>query len=113
MGADLGVNSPARAIPIIVPGSDSCSTRAVVASAAAERESHSALIAWVAATMTVARCIACLSAIGVSLAALQESPDQVRDQVGLLVESEVARVKDVHLGVWHVPLVRIGLRHLE
>jgi hypothetical protein len=46
---------------------------------------------------------ACLSAIGVTLPALQESPGQVRDQVGLLVEGEVAGVKDVHLGVWHVP----------
>ena len=55
----------------------------------------------------------CLSAIGVSLPALQESPGQVRDQVGLLVESEVAGVQDVHLGVWHVPAVCLGLLDLE
>jgi hypothetical protein len=40
----------------------------------------------------------CLSAVGVSLPALQESPGQVRDQVGLFVEGEVAGVDDVHLG---------------
>jgi hypothetical protein len=56
---------------------------------------------------------ACLSAIGVRLLALQESPGQVRDHVGLLVESEVAGVQDVHLGVWHVPAVRLGLLDLE
>ena len=56
---------------------------------------------------------ACLSAIGVSLAALQESPGQVRDHVGLLVQSEVAGVEDVDLGVWHVPAVRLGLLNLE
>jgi hypothetical protein len=39
-----------------------------------------------------------LSAIGVSLSALQESPGQVRDHVGLLVQSEVAGVEDVDLG---------------
>jgi hypothetical protein len=51
--------------------------------------------------------------IGVSLPALQESPGQVRDHVGLLVEGEVAGVQDVHLGVWHVPAVRLGLLDLE
>ena len=56
---------------------------------------------------------ACWSAIGVSLPALQESPGQVRDQVGLLVESEVAGVQDVHLGAWHVPAVCVGLLDLE
>ena len=56
---------------------------------------------------------ACWSAIGVSLPALQESPGQVRDQVGLLVQSEVAGVEDVHLGVWHVPAVCLGLLGLE
>jgi hypothetical protein len=56
---------------------------------------------------------ACLSAIGVSLAALQESAGQVRDHVGLLVQSEVAGVQDVHLGVWHVPAVCRGLLDLE
>ena len=56
---------------------------------------------------------ACWSAIGVSLPALQESPGQVRDQVGLLVESEVAGVEDVHLGVRHVPAVCLGLLGLE
>jgi hypothetical protein len=56
---------------------------------------------------------ACLSAIGVRLTALQESPGQVRDQVGLLVETEVAGVQDVHLGVWHIPVVGLGLLHLE
>jgi hypothetical protein len=45
--------------------------------------------------------------------ALQEAPGQVRDQVGLLVESEVAGVEDVYLGVWHVPSVCLGLLDLE
>jgi hypothetical protein len=54
-----------------------------------------------------------LSAIGVSLAALQESAGQVRDHVGLLVEREVAGVEDVHFGVWHVPAVCLGLVDLE
>jgi hypothetical protein len=54
-----------------------------------------------------------LSAIGGSLPAQQESPGQIRDQVGLLVESEVAGVDDVHLGVWHVPAVCLGLLDLE
>jgi hypothetical protein len=45
--------------------------------------------------------------------ALQEAPGQVRDQVGLLVESEVAGVQDVYLGVWHVPSVCLGLLDLE
>jgi hypothetical protein len=44
----------------------------------------------------------CLSDIGVRLTALQESPGQIRDHVGLLVESEVAGVEDVHLGVSRV-----------
>ena len=55
----------------------------------------------------------CLSAIGVRLPTLQECPGQVRDQVGLFVESEVAGVDDVHLGVWHVPAVCLGLLDLE
>ena len=59
------------------------------------------------------RVSACLSAIGASLPTQQESPDQVRDQVGLFVESEVAGVEDVHLGVWHVPAVCLGLLDLE
>ena len=45
--------------------------------------------------------------------ALQEAPGQVRDQAGLLVESEVAGVQDVYFGVWHVPSVRLGLLDLE
>jgi len=45
--------------------------------------------------------------------ARQESPDQVRGQVGLLVESEVAGVEDVYLGVWHVPSAGLGLLDLE
>jgi hypothetical protein len=49
----------------------------------------------------------------VSLLALQESPGQVRDQIGLLVQSEVAGVENVHLGVRHVPAVGLGLLDLE
>ena len=48
-----------------------------------------------------------------SLPALQESPGQVPDQVGLLVQSELAGVEDVHLGVRHVPAVCLGLLDLE
>ena len=44
---------------------------------------------------------------------VQESPGQIRDQVGLLVQSEVAGVEDVHLGVRHVPAVCLGLLDLE
>lgn len=44
----------------------------------------------------------------VSLPTLQESPGQVGDHVGLLVEGEVARVEDVHLGIRHVPAVCLG-----
>jgi len=40
-----------------------------------------------------------LAGAGVTHLALQESPGQVGDQVGLLVEGEVAGVQDVHLGV--------------
>ena len=47
------------------------------------------------------------------LQALQESPAQIRDQVGLLIEAEVAGVEDMHLGAWHVPAVRLGLLDLE
>jgi hypothetical protein len=54
-----------------------------------------------------------LSAIGASLPALKESPGQIRDQLGLFVESEVASVQDVHPGVWHVPAVCLGLLDLE
>ena len=39
----------------------------------------------------------------VSLPVPQESPGQAGDHVGLLVESEVAGVEDVLLGVWPVP----------
>jgi hypothetical protein len=55
----------------------------------------------------------CVSAVGVSLPALQESPGQVCDQVGLFVEGEVAGVDDVHLGIGHVPAVCLGLLDLE
>src|ERR1019366_7568192 len=30
-------------------------------------------------------------------------PGQIRDQVGLHIEAEVAAVEDMHLGAWHVP----------
>jgi len=49
----------------------------------------------------------------VSLPTLQESPGQVRDQVGLLVQGEVAGIQDVHLGVGHVPAVGLGFLDLE
>jgi len=54
-----------------------------------------------------------LTRAGVTHLALQESPGQVGDQVGLLVEGEVAGVQDVHLGVWHVFAVCLGLLNPE
>jgi hypothetical protein len=45
--------------------------------------------------------------------ALQEPSDQIRDQVGLLVQSEVAGVEDTHLGARDVPAVRLSLLDLE
>jgi hypothetical protein len=48
-----------------------------------------------------------------SLAALQELQHQVRDRIRLLIEREVPGVEDVHLCVWHVPAVCLGLLHLE
>ena len=45
--------------------------------------------------------------------ALQEPSDQIRDQVGLLVQSEVAGVEDTHLRARDVPAVRLSLLDLE
>jgi len=42
---------------------------------------------------------ACSSTIDASLPGAQKRPDQIGDHVGLLVESEVAGVERVHLGV--------------
>jgi hypothetical protein len=45
--------------------------------------------------------------------ALQEPSDQIRNQVGLLVQSEVAGVEDTHIGARDVPTVRLSLIDLE
>jgi hypothetical protein len=45
--------------------------------------------------------------------AAQEPSDQIRDQVGLLVQSEVAGVEDTHLGARDVSAVRPSLLDLE
>ena len=48
---------------------------------------------------------AAVTAVIIPGQATQESPGQVRDRVGLLVEGEVAGVEDVHLGGGHLPAV--------
>jgi hypothetical protein len=54
-----------------------------------------------------------LVSISASPVALQEPSDQIRDQVGLLVQTEVAGVEDTHLGARDVPAVRLSLLDLE